>query len=553
MSGLSVNPLQISGRRPQDMWASVVFALFFAATIGITIYHGHSLKNLAASCTDTEGNLRNVDLHLGGNTSAPEETDVTEILDGLVDALQYIIGAAAFAVLFVSIWMVLLRYFAEQVIYATLITKGVALFGIAGYLCVFPIEEEPYWGLGCAAIGALYCLWICCARRRIALTAKLVEQSVKVVATHPGLFAVSGVLFIVKIASVALCFVSALAVIASKISVTNDDDECDVTFGEFEIVDIIQFGVCFVFFFWTITIWLTMKRYIFSLVTGTWYYEHESLAAQEGTLTDKQRTRAPICTGIKLACSSGFGTIAFASLILAICEFLKSIVKSMKRENDTDKCGLACLITCCLQCIVDLFEFASNFALSYSALTGESFCKSGKTFLSHCSRHGFVKVYVVDALAGMIFRFGAFVFALLTMGVMLLVAKARVRNNEPDMTHKELMDTLIVVGVISFVLSGIIFHFVMSLLLMIVDAAYSCVVLDLDNYGRTNQFHRPAIAVVVMQKVKPDFVVVQQPDLCRSGQPIGTGAAECGARCRGAPRRSSGRVRACRRSPDKPW
>ena len=38
----------------------------------------------------------------------------------------------------------------------------------------------------------------------------------------------------------------------------------------------------------------------------------------------------------------------------------------------------------------------------------------------------------------------------------------------------------------------------MSLLLMIVDAAYSCVVLDLDNYGRTNQF-QPAIAVVVMQ------------------------------------------------------
>ena len=176
MSGLSVNPLQISGRRPQDMWASVLFALFFAATGIITIYQGHSLKNLAASCTDTEGNLRNVDLHLGGNTSAPEETDVTEILDGLIDACPYLIAAAAFATLFVSIWMVLLRYFAEQVIYATLITKGVALFGIAGYLCVFPIEEEPYWGLGCAAIGALYCLWICCARQRIALTAKLVEQ-----------------------------------------------------------------------------------------------------------------------------------------------------------------------------------------------------------------------------------------------------------------------------------------------------------------------------------------------------------------------------------------
>ena len=64
-----------------------------------------------------------------------------------------------------------------------------------------------------ALIGALYILWLCCARRRIALTAKLVEQSVVVVSTHPGLFAVSGVLFVVKILSVALCFVSAIAVL----------------------------------------------------------------------------------------------------------------------------------------------------------------------------------------------------------------------------------------------------------------------------------------------------------------------------------------------------
>ena len=110
MTGLSVNPLQISGRRPQDMWASILFALFFAATIGITCVKGSSLKNLAASCTDSEGNLRSVGLRLG----APEDTNSTAEIDDLVEAGPYLIGTAAFALLFVSIWMVLLRYFAKH-------------------------------------------------------------------------------------------------------------------------------------------------------------------------------------------------------------------------------------------------------------------------------------------------------------------------------------------------------------------------------------------------------------------------------------------------------
>ena len=57
-----------------------------------------------------------------------------------------------------EIWMVLLRYFAEQVIYATLVTKGVAIFGAAVLFYNFPINGEPYAALGCAAVGALYIL-----------------------------------------------------------------------------------------------------------------------------------------------------------------------------------------------------------------------------------------------------------------------------------------------------------------------------------------------------------------------------------------------------------
>ena len=63
----------------------------------------------------------------------------------------------------------------------------------------------------------------------------------------------------------------------------------------------------------------------------------------------------------------------------------------------------------------------------------------------------------------------------------------------------------------AFALALFVLVFIASILLNIVDAAYSCIVLDLDNYRRTRTFHRPAMATAVLVKVKPDFVVVEQP------------------------------------------
>ena len=43
-------------------------------------------------------------------------------------------------------------------------------------------------------------------------------------------------------------------------------------------------GVVTVFFYWSIQLWLCMRFYVASLTTGVWYYNNESLAAQEGSV-----------------------------------------------------------------------------------------------------------------------------------------------------------------------------------------------------------------------------------------------------------------------------
>ena len=137
--------------------------------------------------------------------------------------------------------------------------------------------------------------------------------------------------------------------------------------------------------------------------TGVWYFENQSLAAQEGSLAHKEHTAAPVRSSLRVALTSGFGTIAFASLIVSACEALKRAARRSESGNGL----VGCLIACCLMCILSYIEFLTRFALTYSALTGDALCTSGRTFLDHCTRHGFVKVIVVDYLAAITLNFGA--------------------------------------------------------------------------------------------------------------------------------------------------
>ena len=49
-----------------------------------------------------------------------------------------------------------------------------------------------------------------------------------------------------------------------------------------------------VFLYWTVQFWLCVRFFVVSLVTGVWYYRTESLASQEGAVTEKRITKAPV-------------------------------------------------------------------------------------------------------------------------------------------------------------------------------------------------------------------------------------------------------------------
>ena len=152
-------------------------------------------------------------------------------------------------------------------------------------------------------------------------------------------------------------------------------------------------------------------------------------------------------------------------------------------------------------------EFLTKFAVSFHALTGDPFCTSARTFTAHLKRHG-ITAYFVDVLSSVVLSFGGFVLALFvaasTVGV---IYNTSIKRDDQHSSWDETTTmVLVTIGVVALGVAWLILSFIGGLLLNVVDASYTCMVLDLD-HGAAAQ---PEMAKVIIQCVQPTYVI-QQP------------------------------------------
>jgi hypothetical protein len=499
MSGLAVSPLNLEGRRRTDFGFALLYIALLIAVVAICAY----TRSTATDSLEKLQQCIDQDPSGGGGGSA--------IIPGTWWAFSYLPSSPVAALLFGLGWMALLKRFARGMVYATLIAKGLLMMGlgVAGWkaiddTCTLTTGDcvQAYYPLILTAFGALYLLVLaCCLRERVRLTAELIEQAVVVVSQHPGVFLASGFLFLLKALFLGLCIAAYLLLFASQVDVTVGQP-CTYEWRNTN-TDTALYIVLTTFFYWSVQLWLCMRYYVVSLVTGVWYYQNTSLAAQEGTIDQKASTRAPVCTSLRLAFTKSFGSIAFASLIMAICEWLRRLARKERRNGGL----IGCLIACCIQCILAYVEFLTRFALTFHALSGEPFCDSGRTFLGHCQRHGFLKVYTVDWLASVVLNFGAVILGLsaTAITVLLLNGSSQLASYSQD----DKIAVLGIVGGVAWAIACVILLFIAGILHDVVDASYACLVLDLDSHARTGQYHQPQMAQTVLIQVRPGYVVEQ--------------------------------------------
>ena len=79
--------------------------------------------------------------------------------------------------------------------------------------------------------------------------------------------------------------------------------------------------------------------------------------------------------------TTSFGSICLGSLLVAIIEALKSMVRNL-RESENGGGILLCLAECLLACLADVMEYFNMWAFVFVGLYGYPFIDAGKNVLT---------------------------------------------------------------------------------------------------------------------------------------------------------------------------
>jgi hypothetical protein len=466
-------------RKSTDRAFGVAYVIVLLVTFGIAIAAG--LKN------NIDGMLH--DAQCGPQSSNVNGTD-TFTANAIVAEVPQLLAIPIVSVLIGMAWMGAMRACAKGMVYGTLIGQGLVLGGLT--------LGSLRWNQGLAIffgiIFAMYILMLFCARKKINLTATLIEQAATVVQVHPQVFLSSVLLMILGAIVYGACTAAALLLLTNGDWVLSNSTADGVVIGsppcQWQIPNAAVAGLSFVGFasLWSVEVFSAMRFYVVSFVTGVWYFKASGMAAQEGgsgTVTN------PVTTATKLAFTKSFGTICLTALIMYIIEQLRRLAKKQSQNN-----GLAgVLIACCINCLVAYLEFITRFALTLHALTGDDLCTSARTFTSHLNRHGFSAVWV-NWMASWVFNFSAFALSLLITAICLVMTSHPQRG----------ITALIVIGILSFIFAIVFLSFVAGILLNIIDACYSCLILDLDHGAKS----QPQVAQAILILANPTYLYQHQ-------------------------------------------
>lgn len=222
--------------------------------------------------------------------------------------------------------------------------------------------------------------------------------------------------------------------------------------------------------FWGIWFVSGMSQLILAIVFSTWYWTFRKRDVPFFTLT----------RAIFITLWYHLGTVAFGSLILAICSFIRAMIEfaeqKLKKYDNACTKAIFCCLKCFFWCLHKFLCFVNRNAYIMCAVHGKNFCTSAKNAFELLMRN-VIRVVVVDKVTDFLFFLGK---ALLTAG--MVAAGYNIFTRPVRMLDNSGQDVVLVypwlpitiVGFITYAVTSIFF----SVYAMAVDTLFLCFLED---------------------------------------------------------------------------
>jgi len=314
---------------------------------------------------------------------------------------------------------------------------GVAIFGVVlgysvysygvnylEYNSTMSAEEAVYctnFGYGILALDAVFVTTMICLRQRVLIAVEVVKESSHAVLQMPLMMFFP----LFPVASLIIYFAYWVygAALLYSVQITNiTDSPTEVlywfdlsstelmrnsnpaTFKSFEFNMQMQYYAWWHFFhmLWVAQFLLYFSYLVFAGAAAEWYFsEADEKGHKIRGSGPNQLSRFPLFSSVKRTCFHHLGTVALCSLIIALIQLLRAIVKYIEHQTKgTPPNGLQEIlfkvIGCCLWFLECCMDKINKNALIWVAIFGDSFataaCSSFVLLLKNVGRTGAISV-----------------------------------------------------------------------------------------------------------------------------------------------------------------
>ncbi|GLC41131.1 hypothetical protein PLESTB_001794700 [Pleodorina starrii] len=534
-SGVSI--YNADKRSRNDVCFTIAYVLLAAVTVGWGIavfvnadtdsaFYTNGFYSNSTSCDIQQyraahPNLTDDDLH--------EDATFTKSFNKAVSIWLPI--SAGLAVFFSVAYLLLFRRFAKAMVILSLVLSVALTLGL-GIVCF--LQGAHFMGVILVVFAVLGALFYWFIRRNLQLCAELLALSARALYENVALVPAA---LLIKLAGAAVllygfaAFISAFQVGSAKRNpavldfppASNEDAVCYDDFGvrvnccvfETKLWATAYAVVCAVFISWTVMLTLEIKLYTVADTLSQWYFSAPApgsgSAALGGSGGVSNLARGSVRLALKHCLTTSFGSVAFASAILAAINFVRRMLSQAARNNI-----ICCIINCVAQPILALMEKFTRFATIATAITGQAFVPSARVVYDTLKRN-FLQTYSMWWVPDRVLGFTVFLLSLSWGGIVVGATYGMTKNKDENTQW----GVPIVVGILAFILMAYLLSFVSGLLLDAVNTLYICYALDKDQRRVTHpEVHSMFAQIPGLAVENPDGnVMYGAPDANQYQQP----------------------------------
>ncbi|KAJ1822925.1 putative choline transporter, neither null mutation nor overexpression affects choline transport [Coemansia sp. RSA 2675] len=385
----------------RDLWAALLFLAHFALFVVMAVLFVNALPSSAFKYS---GQLK----HTKEFYSWPT----------MIMWLCVLLSSIVFSVLY----LLFMQMFAGQMLVISFWFSVVVMIGTGAYYLAAKI-----WFAGALMVifGIFYALMWFSWRHRIPFS-KLVLQTVcRITRQFPSTMVISLVFLILQTAYSALwslAFAGSFKYMEKYQSCSLHTDRNGRQYQSCSNTLEILAWVYMVFsFYWTSSVILNVLHTTISGTFATYYF----FEGAPGGYPTKHVT----LSSLKRSTTNSFGSICFGSLIVAVIQTVRSILRAIRGQgNDNIVVQLiACCVDCILGCIEGMVRFFNKYAYVEVAIYGKPFTQAAKDTWTLVKDRG-VDALINDCLIGNVLQMGSFLCA----AVVALIAWLYITITKPE-------------------------------------------------------------------------------------------------------------------------